>query len=103
VKGGVPLDKIVSIFMNIFLILVICGCLEEPQNSVNSPITRPANATDADIIKAEAKAISSNDGPRGITLFLNKINKDGVTLDAKADEPSDFVDTILWFISWMVG
>ena len=57
-------------------------------------ITRPPGATDSDIVKAELKTISNSDGPKGVTLFLNKIDKEGVSLIAKADEPSDFVDTI---------
>jgi len=92
------LNKRIPIFMTVFLILAICGCLEGSQNPVNSATTRPANATDTDIVKSEAKVISNNDGPRGVTLFLNKMNKEGVTLDAKADEPSDFVDTIMSII-----
>jgi hypothetical protein len=79
----------------IFLILVICGCLEGSQNAGNSVITRPPGATDLDIVKAEARTISNSDGPRGVTLFLDKMNKDGIALNAKADESSDFVDTIM--------
>jgi len=89
------LDKHILIFMNIFLILAICGCLEGSQKPGNDVITRPPNVTDTDIVKSEVKVISNNDGPKGVTLFLNKMNKEGVTLDAKADEPSDFVDTIM--------
>lgn len=90
--------KHIKVCMAIALILAICGCLEGSQNPVNSAISRPANATDADIVKSEVNVITNNDGPRGVTLFLDKMNKDGVTLDVKADEPSDFVDTIMSII-----
>jgi hypothetical protein len=92
------LNKHTQIFIAIFLILILCGCLEGSQKPVDGVITRPLNATDVDIVKSELKVISNNDGPRGVTLFLNKMNKDGVLLDAKADEPSDFVDTIMSII-----
>jgi hypothetical protein len=86
------------IFISIVSILAICGCLEGSQNSGNRVITRPLGATDSEIVKAEAKGLSDADGPKGVGLFLNKIDKDGVTLVAKADEPSDFADTIMSII-----
>jgi len=74
-------------------VLALSGCTEN--GSSEEKIVRPAGATDIDVIKTELKTISDNDGPRGITLLFSKIDKsDGILIDAKADESSDFVDTV---------
>jgi hypothetical protein len=77
-------------------LLALSGCIGNNENSLTSEkIARPAGATDTDIIKNELKTISDSDGSRGISLFFNKIDKkEGIIIDAKADESSDFVDTI---------
>ncbi len=58
-------------------------------------LTICAESKDVDIIKYEIKNITQSDGPRGIVLFFDSMaDERSLTIDAKADEPSDFVDTI---------
>ena len=79
----------------IFVVLALSGCIGNEDNISEEKIIRPPGATDEDIIKNEIKSISQSDGPRGVVLFFNSMNEKGdVVIDAKADEPSDFVDAI---------
>lgn len=83
--------------ISIIALLVLSGCIEnkDGSGSTGEKIIRPPGVTDTDVIKNELKTMSNSDGPRGISLFFNTIDKsDGIVIDAKADESSDFVDTI---------
>lgn len=79
-------------------VVLLSGCIESNNHGAymsEEKIVRPPGATDLDVVKSEIKSITQSDGPRGIVLFFNSMGDEGnLVLDAKADEPSDFVDVI---------
>jgi hypothetical protein len=89
------LKALIVALICIIAVQALSGCIGNKDESSGEKIVRPAGATDTDVIKKELKTLSNSDGPRGITLFFAKLDKeDGIIIDAKADESSDFVDTI---------
>lgn len=89
------LEASIVVLICIITLQALSGCVEKENGSSDEKIVRPAGATDTDVIKNELKTISDSDGPRGVSLFLARLDKgDGIVIDAKADESSDFVDTI---------
>ena len=96
-KGNAPpiMSKPVVGFILTLAALICSGCIQpSPEEVYDAPITLPTNASPVDILKESLKILTDIDGPRGVALFLDEFDENRVTLSAKADEPSDFVDTI---------
>lgn len=89
------MSKLIVGFILILVALVCSGCIQpSPEEVYDSPIAMPTNGSPVDILKESLRVMTNVDGPRGVGLFLDTVDKNRVTLSAKADEPSDFVDTI---------
>lgn len=89
------MSKYVVGFILMLVALICSGCIQpSPEEVYDTPITLPINASPVDTLKESLRTMTDADGSRGVTLFLDTFDKNRVTLSAKADEPSDFVDTI---------
>jgi len=89
------MSKYVVGFILMLVALICSGCIQpSPEEVYDTPITLPINASPVDTLKESLRTMTDADGPRGVALFLDAFDKNRVTLSAKADEPSDFVDTI---------
>jgi hypothetical protein len=70
------------------------------QSRAPGPSQIAINSTSTtDVVKDELKYLSQLDGPRGVSLFLVKFDKDETVLEAKCDESFDFADTIMAIVA----